>query len=354
MQKYFLGANTGGGFYSLFDELYSLGDGMRLFVIKGGPGTGKSGIMKRVAEQSDKNGYSTQRIFCSSDPQSLDAVIIPELKIAVADGTPPHTIEPKYPGAVEQTVNLGDCWDVEKLRSKMSEIKETSFECSAYHTRCIRFLKGFSALLNDSKRLILPCVDKEKLTVFAERLALRELKDKTEGRGEASVRFLSAVTPEGITFFEETLSDFDRIIEIDDPDGVVSDILLHYLAGISVKNGINIIVCPCITDPKRKLDHLLIPEKGLAFTVSNGAHSLSEKAEKTVSVKRFLDAQQLKAHSARLSFNRRAAAELLDEAALSLANAKAIHDELEEYYISAMDFDKVNQKAEKLINDIFK
>jgi predicted signal transduction protein with EAL and GGDEF domain len=35
-----------------------------------------------------------------------------------------------------------------------------------------------------------------------------------------------------------------------------------------------------------------------------------------------------------------------------LAQAKSLHDELEKYYISAMDFSKVNDITNKLIEDI--
>lgn len=353
MIKYFLGANTGNGFYSLFDELYFPSYEGRMFVIKGGPGTGKSSVMKRVADKAEKKGYEVERIYCSSDPSSLDGVIIPELKTSVADGTAPHTIEPKYPGAVEQTVNLGDCWDAGFLRCNAENIKEKTFECSSYHKRCMRFLKAYSSMLNDNRRIVSDCVDGQKLKGFAARLAVHEFKDKGT-QGKIKRRFLSAVTPEGITCFEETVSQLcNRVIGIDDEYGVVSDQMLTYLAKKAVKSGYDIIVCPCVTDPKRKLDHLIIPEKRLAFCTQNDVHTVSCEKYKTVSAKRFMNTSELKKHSARLNFNRRASSEFLDEAIISLTNAKAIHDELESYYINAMDFDLVGEKAEKLINEIF-
>ena len=44
----FLGANTPKGFVSLFDELYNPYDNTDAYIIKGGPGTGKSTLMKSV------------------------------------------------------------------------------------------------------------------------------------------------------------------------------------------------------------------------------------------------------------------------------------------------------------------
>ena len=353
MIKYFLGANTGNGFYSLFDELYFENSEGRLFVIKGGPGTGKSSVMKAVAAEAEKRGYEAERVFCSSDPESLDAVIIPDLKVSVADGTPPHVIEPKYPGAVEQIVNLGDFWDAGFLRNNAESIKEKTFECSAYHKRSIRFLKAYSSMINDNRRIVRSCVNSEKLTDYADRIAIREFKNRGR-QGRVKRRFLSAVTPDGITCFEKTVNHLcDRVVCIDDEYGVVSDMMLTFLGKAARRSGYDVVVCPCVTDPKRRIDCLIIPEKRLGFLTCNDAHRADEKSEKTVSAKRFLDTAEIKGHSARLGFNKRVSAELLDEAVFSLANAKSIHDELEEYYVNAMDFDLGKEKTRSLINEIF-
>ena len=50
-------------------------------------------------------------------------------------------------------------------------------------------------------------------------------------------------------------------------------------------------------------------------------------------------------YRARLRFNERAAAELLEQAADLMAQAKACHDELETYYRAAVDFGKVDEAA---------
>ena len=58
---------------------------------------------------------------------------------------------------------------------------------------------------------------------------------------------------------------------------------------------------------------------------------------------RFLDRENLAAYRARLRFNERAAAELLEQAAALMAQAKSCHDELETYYRAAVDFAQVEQ-----------
>ena len=88
--SFFLGANTPQGFVSHFDQLLKPDEGWRTFVIKGGPGCGKSTLMKRIYNNFADRYDDMQLIFCSSDISSVDAVIIPQLKLSICDGTPPH------------------------------------------------------------------------------------------------------------------------------------------------------------------------------------------------------------------------------------------------------------------------
>ena len=62
---------------------------------------------------------------------------------------------------------------------------------------------------------------------------------------------------------------------------------------------------------------------------------------------RFLDRENLAAYRARLRFNERAAAELLEQACALMAQAKSCHDELETYYRAAVDFAKVDEAAKE-------
>ena len=85
---FFLGANTSKGFLSRYEQISKNQKIKKLYVIKGGAGTGKSTIMKKVAEEYHKRGFQIERIHCSSDPDSLDGVIVEEKGMAILDGTP--------------------------------------------------------------------------------------------------------------------------------------------------------------------------------------------------------------------------------------------------------------------------
>ena len=96
--RFFLGANTPQGFVSRFDQLADPTDGWREFVIKGGPGAGKSTLMKRLAIKAEQKGEPIQRIHCASDPDSLDGVIFLDKRAAIVDATAPGGEPVPHPG----------------------------------------------------------------------------------------------------------------------------------------------------------------------------------------------------------------------------------------------------------------
>ena len=93
--QYFLGGNTPSGFYSLYHQLSDPARMRALYIIKGGPGSGKSTLMRRVERHAQAAGLETEEVLCSGDPDSLDAVMIPALGAAVVDGTAPQGVVSK-------------------------------------------------------------------------------------------------------------------------------------------------------------------------------------------------------------------------------------------------------------------
>ena len=351
LKSYFLGANTSHGFYSLFNELYNPDEECEMYLIKGGPGTGKSSIMKRVAEQAEKNNFTAIRIPCSSDPFSLDAVIIPELKVSVADATSPHIINPVYPGICEHTIELGNYWNKSKLKANSSVIKELTKNNSDAHKRCIRYLKAAAVIDTEINDIILNICDKDKIKRFTNRLINTELKDLTTGKSNNI--FLSTVTPFGIVVqYESLFSAYNKIITIDDKYSCISNIIIKNLSDYCNNNKYNHTLCLCPINPVKKTDHILF-SNGTAVFTSNTYHPMINKSYKTIHAERFINKDELVKYNNRLKFLNKTKLEMTGEAVRSLEEAKQLHDLLESYYIAAMDFSKVSEITDKLINDIF-
>ena len=90
--RFFLGANSPQGFYSLYDQLINPAQARAIYILKGGPGCGKSSLMRRVAQRAEEAGDRVEYIHCSGDPDSLDAIHLPARGAAIVDGTAPHVV----------------------------------------------------------------------------------------------------------------------------------------------------------------------------------------------------------------------------------------------------------------------
>jgi len=106
-KHYFAGINSNDGFCNHFSEINKDTNGYT-YILKGGPGTGKSTLMKKIGEHFSAQGESVEYYHCSSDPDSLDGVYIPNKNISVVDGTAPHVCEASIVMCSEQIVNLGE------------------------------------------------------------------------------------------------------------------------------------------------------------------------------------------------------------------------------------------------------
>ncbi len=338
---FFLGATTPTGFRGYFEQLRQEPD-MQLYLIKSGPGCGKSTMMARLAQM--ENG-PVQRIHCASDPDSLDGVIFPARSAAVLDATAPHTLEPKAPGADEMVLSLYHTIDAEALRPHKSEIQALFARNSSLRSRAVKYISSAGSLLLDSRRTEACSTDFEKVRRYVKRLCAR-LLPRTGGECAEQLRLLSAITPKGNMFYSATIDSLaDRFVVFRDEYGAVSRLLLELIRAEALARGYSIITCPCAMHPDEKIDHIIIPSLRLAFVTDNSWHPFKHPGQQTVRCTRFIDQKNLAAYRARLRFNSKAASELIGQAVALMSQAKSCHDELEAYYRAAVDFAAVDAAA---------
>ena len=122
-RRYFPGANTGRGFIGHFEGIVPpWSEPHYTYVLKGGPGVGKSTLMKKCAAIARANGFTVEEFRCASDPESFDAVRIPQRRLVLLDGTAPHTIDPAMPGIDGETLDLGRFLHKEVFKRRREEL----------------------------------------------------------------------------------------------------------------------------------------------------------------------------------------------------------------------------------------
>lgn len=345
--QYFLGANSPSGFYSLYRELLPPKQAEAIYILKGGPGCGKSTFMRRVARHAEAAGLDTVLIPCSGDPDSLDALILPQKKTALVDGTAPHVIEPSYPGVVESYVNLGDCYDRAGLRPLRGAIMDATDCCQSHYKRVYRCLDAASQLRRDNRELLLTPSLVERLSRRAQGIISREIKKTGVQSGEITHRFLSAVTHKGPVFLWDTVTaQAKRVYELADSYGLAHELLTPILSAAAAA-GWDVTACPDPMAPDR-LAHLIIPGLSLAFVSTTPEAPWPQHPYRRLRLDAMTDRDLYRLNRPRLRFSGKVAAALEEEAVSGLERAKAAHDRLEGLYNPYVDFERVCAMADEL------
>jgi hypothetical protein len=358
IKNYFAGGNTARGFFSLYDECLEGLD--RIFILKGGPGTGKSTLMKDIGSKWVEKGYDIEYLHCSSDNNSIDGVIIPSLKVGVVDGTAPHVIEPKVPGAVEEYVNLGEAWDSTKLASQKDRIVELNKKISQSFQSAYDTFAEALKIHDDWEKIYYKSMDFEKANKLTERLMDSFFGKMTLNKDSiVKHRFLGAATPKGAVDFVPNLTeDVAKRYFIKGRPGSGKSTMLKKLAKEAESRGFDVEVYHCGFDP-HSLDMLIFRELGIAIFDSTAPHEYfpSRQGDEIIDLygsiieigtdEMFADEIEVCSDNYK---------EKMKVAISYLSQAKGLRDELESIYIDAMDFavvtahkEKIDQEIEKLV-----
>ena len=349
--QYFLGGNTPAGFYSLYHQLSDPARMRALYIIKGGPGSGKSTLMRRVERHVQAAGLNVEEVLCSGDPGSLDGVIIPELGAALVDGTAPHVVEPRCPGVVERYIDLSGFYDQNGLQPLKEPILAATAEYQGHYKRVYRCLGAAGELRRNMDELLDTETVQQRLAKRAAGIISRELKRPAQGDGRTQQRFLSAVTHRGaFTLWNTVSAQADRVYELADSCGLAHHLLAPVLTA-ALAAGHDAVACPDPMAPDR-LAHLILPGLSLAFVTSTREDPWPHRAYRRLRLDAMADPEAYRLNRPRLRFTKRVAAALMDEGVAGLARAKEAHDRLEGLYNPYVDFDAVAQTADHLAGQV--
>ncbi|AOH57264.1 hypothetical protein ABE28_023200 [Peribacillus muralis] len=344
VMHYFAGGNTAKGFYSLYDS--NLAGLERLFILKGGPGSGKSTIMKKIGQEWLDKNYDIEYLHCSSDNDSIDGVIIPALKIGLVDGTAPHVIEPKAPGAVEEYVNLGAAWNSQQLASERASIIRLTNARSKSFERAYALFAEALKIHDEWEDIYKANIDFAKLNGLTNKLIEGFYRDIVlNKKADVRHRFLGAATPKGaVDFIPNITEGVQKRYFLKGRPGSGKSTMLKKIAKAAEQRGFDVEVYHCGFDP-HSLDMVIVREVGIAIFDSTAPHEYFPSCEGDEIIDIYktailpgtdeIYADQIKDVSSRYR-------EKMNEATTCLAKAKELHDELEKIYVNAMDFTAID------------
>lgn len=358
-RHFFAGGNTKFGFFSYFKHIINPENGQYTYILKGGSGVGKSTLMKTFAKTMKENHYFVEYIHCASDEDSLDAICIPELGVTLLDGTAPHTVDPILPGAFDHILNLGEWLNTGVLKTHKEEIATISKEKGRLYQEAYSYMKSASHLLDINHDLYQRNTDSYKLICLAEEFSKELFCKKLKKQGSKRFLFADAFTSNGLIDYSPTLlskipsthgiNETYDLWEISSKSMYSISVFLEDIAMNGNKCGYDM-ECFCFPTEPDKLQHLLIPQLGIAIM----SHPLLSNPANRIDLNQFIDTSQLLQHKNVINNNEVLFSQLMSLASQTLTKTKKQHDLLEHIYASAMDYSKVDLLTENLIHQHIK
>lgn len=319
IKHYFASANTGMGFVSKFQNIQDEND--FTYVIKGGSGTGKSSLMKKIGLYFEQKGYDVLFFHCSTDAQSLDGVKILGLNVCFVDGTAPHTQDVNMLGVDSKLLDVGQ-FVLSGVKQHKIEIENINHKKQILYKNLYLYL---NSILNLQKIEQNNCKKIEKNLVFDEVNKILDDLNIKNRKTDAKVGefFISSLQENGIINFVSE-NNFSKKIRLSYNIFDCSKILealkqkLEELGYdlIVLRNNLNI----------ELIEGLIVCEKDVII-LSDAWQSLT-------------DDENIK--------------NILVLAQNCLSEAKALHKKLEEIYIQNTNFKEIDKLTKKLIDCINK
>lgn len=323
----------------------------RAYLVRGGMSE-SSEFIENVCLSLEKEGLFSQRFLSFYGKNSLDGAYFPDVDVYIFDAN--FTDIPNFlPDCRQYTVDLGSAANRKELFLSKALISEAVKEEKKFLSKTVKFLSTQNSIREDTLKFSGDAVNTDKVERFVSRFVKREFGTSSSFSGREYLRMLTAVTPEGISFPENTLVRMcPKLYCIDDKTGAVSGLLVSQIRESAIVCGFDVV---SLVSPFRKgsnPEHIIVPEIGVGVITSNDCHRYTGESFKRVSASRFLDSEKMKKHKSRIKFNLTAEKELLSQAFYLLGEARKSREEYLEIYSRSMDKEKIQSLEKETVREI--
>ncbi|MGN7385066.1 PRK06851 family protein [Paenibacillus sp. SAFN-117] len=270
-KSYFIVGNTAKGPHSLFDSAYS--NVKSLYVLTGGPGTGKSAIIRNLANTMQERGWDVELYHSSLDSEDLDGMIVAGLQAGLIDGTAcPEALQSGVGNTLE-VFDLDEAVDRNLLQADESRMSELQQEIEHWYNKAIDTYNLGLQIHDEWEKIYIDNMDH----AAADRIT-RELADSLFGVRKDSKpakvihRYLGAATSRGpVDFIMPLTEGLPRRIFVKGRPGSGKSTMMKKLAAEAERQGYDVEMFHCGFDPN-SLDMLIFPDINVAIFDSTAPH----------------------------------------------------------------------------------
>ena len=364
-RHYFPGNNTPLGFFSYYKHILGQREANKIVCIKGGPGTGKSTFMNRIAEYFASMDEDIDYLHCSADENSLDGIVLKDRRIAVIDGTSPHITDPVTPGAVDKIVNLGEFWDEEAIAVNKSEIIDLNEETSRWYRIAYNYLSAAKSVYRSLEEIYNDASEDSEIYKVVADIVGSEYGDLDISLkpGKRKKFFASAITGDGVVnYITSLLGDMKRVYMIDSPVGYSNSSFMEIVTEGAIYRGLDVEVYYCPMCPEEKIEQIVIPELKTAFVTMNRYHDIQpweipapdESGQEIILIdmEDYMNILNIGKNSELIQSLNEEYDILLNKSVKHLSLARDAHLMVEKMYIPNMNFTQLSDMRDKLQTEL--
>jgi len=271
--------------------------------------------------------------------------------------TAPHIVDPKNPGAVDEIIHLGDYWHERKMRENKEAILHLNREVERLFRRAYGYLAQAKILHDEIESYY---VDSGALDIAGLNRVAREIvEDIFNGSALDTAPperhlFASAITPEGAVNYMETIfGDLNQRIILSGPAGTGKSTIVKKLYNEVVNRGYTVEAYHCSLKPG-EIEHLVIEPLGVGVITSEPPHIYkAAPGDKVINTLELVNNTALQPFAGDLEEAKRRYQEAFTRAVAFINRAKKAHDEMEQYYIPNIDFERVNACRKTIVARIY-
>ncbi len=330
VRHYFAEGLTTRGYISLLPNMVS--GWQRIYVLLGGPGTGKSTLIKVIGLEMLDRGYEVDFLRSPREPDSMAGFVLPRVNFAVLDAQEISPLRWRAPGVNEKFIDFSKFCDEQKLLKLRTKIISAEEQLSNLQVNLEEVLaetlgdyyeKSFASHLNDSGDSWI----KGGLNRWGKKgpngpwpLVQHALEQLQKSIIEPC--FLHGLTPEGwLNLAPHFLSDFDQIRL----EGEETLEALNWVLKEAQQLGqiMEIVLHPLNPDD---VIGLVFPQRNLAIWQGNPENLHDQGLDQAFSV-------------------------ALKETLIALQKQRSL---LKSYYMETVDFTEVDEFREELLNRLLR